>query len=108
MAKYYAVRNGYHTGIFNTWDECKKEVSGFSGAEYKSFTKLEDAKAFLGENEQISLFDEPKERKSTAVAYVDGSYNISTKEYACGVIIFYEGKETTFSRKFSNPENASM
>ena len=31
MAKYYAVRNGYHTGIFNTWDECKKEVSGFSG-----------------------------------------------------------------------------
>ena len=68
MAKYYAVRNGYHTGIFNTWDECKKEVSGFSGAEYKSFTKLEDAKAFLGENEQISLFDEPKERKSTAVA----------------------------------------
>ena len=108
MAKYYAVRNGYHTGIFNTWDECKKEVSGFSGAEYKSFTKLEDAKAFLGENEQIRLFDEPKERKSTAVAYVDGSYNISTKEYACGVIIFYEGKETTFSRKFSNPENASM
>lgn len=55
MAKYYAVRNGYHTGIFNTWDECKKEVSGFSGAEYKSFTKLEDAKAFLGENEQISF-----------------------------------------------------
>ena len=42
MAKYYAVRNGYHTGIFNTWDECKKEVSGFSGAEYKSFTKLEE------------------------------------------------------------------
>lgn len=99
MAKYYAVRNGYHTGIFNTWDECKKEVSGFSGAEYKSFTKLEDAKAFLGENEQISLFDEPKERKSTAVAYVDGSYNISTKEYACGVIIFYEGKETNIQQK---------
>ena len=38
MAKYYAVRNGYHTGIFNTWDECKKEVSGFSGAEYTEAT----------------------------------------------------------------------
>ena len=87
--------------FFNTWDECKKEVSGFRVRNIKVFTKLEDAKAFLGENEQISLFDEPKDNKSTAVAYVDGSYNISTKEYACGVIIFYEGKETTFSRKFS-------
>ena len=104
MAKYYAVRNGYHTGIFNTWDECKKEVSGFSGAEYKSFTKLEDAKAFLGENEQISLFDEPKERKSTAVAYVDGSYNISTKEYACGVIFSMTGKKRHSAENFQIPK----
>ena len=99
MAKYYAVRNGYHTGIFNTWDECKKEVSGFSGAEYKSFTKLEDAKAFLGENEQICLFDEPNERKSTAVAYVDGSYNMRAE-----LLFFMRGKKRHSAENFQIPK----
>lgn len=108
MAKFYAVRNGYHTGIFNTWDECKKEVSGFSGAEYKSFTKLSDAQDYLGINKQVSLFDETTDDKNTAVAYVDGSYNIKTKQYACGVVIFHDGEEVTFSRAFTNPEMALM
>lgn len=108
MAKFYAVRNGYHTGIFNTWDECKKEVSGFSGAEYKSFASLSDAQAYLGINKQISLFDENNSKKNTAVAYVDGSYNIKTKEYGCGVVIFHDGRETTYSHSFSDPEMAVM
>lgn len=108
MAKYYAVRSGYHIGIFNTWEECRKEVSGYSGAEYKSFTKLSDAQEYLGVNQQLSLFDEPVTEKNTAVAYVDGSYNIETKEFACGVIIFHDGKETTYSRAFSDPELATM
>lgn len=105
MAKYYAVRNGYKIGIFGTWDECKKQVNGFSGAEYKSFTSLEDAKAFISGNVKVSD-DTPSE--DCAVAYVDGSFNVKTGEYACGVIIFYKGEEITFSKKFSDPENAVM
>ena len=35
--KFYAVRCGLIPGIYNTWDECSKNVSGYSGAEYKSF-----------------------------------------------------------------------
>ena len=35
--KYYAVRKGLNPGIYNTWDECRKNVIGFSGAIYKSF-----------------------------------------------------------------------
>ena len=45
--KYYAVKNGRKIGIFESWDECKLQVDGFSGAEYKSFTKKEEAKAYL-------------------------------------------------------------
>ena len=33
--KIYAVRKGHKTGLFYTWDECKKAVYGYSGAEYK-------------------------------------------------------------------------
>ena len=39
--KFYAVRKGKEVGIFNTWDDCKAQVNGFSGSEYKSFTTME-------------------------------------------------------------------
>ena len=46
--KYYAVRKGRKTGVFATWAECQKQVTGFSGAEFKSFGTMEEAKAFVG------------------------------------------------------------
>ncbi len=107
-AKYYAVRNGYHTGIFNSWDECRGEVDGYSGAEYKSFARLADAEDYLGINKQVSLFDEAAAQNNTAVAYVDGSYNAQTKIFGCGVVIFHNGAENAFSKAFSNPEAALM
>ena len=38
MAKFYAVKEGKKPGIYHTWDECKEQVNGYSGAVYKSFT----------------------------------------------------------------------
>lgn len=108
MSKFYAVKNGYHIGIFNTWAECQKEVSGYSGAEFKSFSSLSDAKEYLGINQQISFLDEADENNTAAVAYVDGSYNISTQEFGCGVVIFFSGEEYTMSKCFSDPEMAQM
>ncbi len=108
MAKYYAVRSGYHTGIFNTWEKCRKEVSGYSKAEYKSFTSIEAAKKYLGIHEQISLFNDDTPKGSTAVAYVDGSYNIQERRFGCGVVIFYGGKEFTFRRAFDNSSLTQM
>ena len=35
--KFYAVANGYKTGIFKTWADCKDSVHGYPGAKYKSF-----------------------------------------------------------------------
>ena len=49
--KFYAVRCGLIPGIYNTWDECSKNVSGYSGAEYKSFESREDAVKWLGEGD---------------------------------------------------------
>lgn len=39
--KFYAVKKGKNIGVYNTWDECKKQVNGFSGAEYKSFSTFQ-------------------------------------------------------------------
>lgn len=45
--KVYAVKKGITTGIFNTWDECKRQVHGFPGAQYKSFPTLKEAQEYL-------------------------------------------------------------
>jgi ribonuclease HI len=48
--KFYVVWKGRKPGIFSSWDECKAQVDGFAGAEYKSFESLSEAKeAFKGE-----------------------------------------------------------
>lgn len=45
--KVYAVRKGRNTGVFDTWEECKRAVHGFSGAVYKSFETRQEAQDYL-------------------------------------------------------------
>ncbi|MBO6605252.1 ribonuclease H family protein [Psychroserpens sp.] len=42
--KYYTVWKGHHTGIFETWEDCKAQIKDFKGAQYKSFSTFEAAK----------------------------------------------------------------
>lgn len=46
--KFYAVRVGRTPGIYLSWDECKKNVDGFSGPVYKSFKTRAEAEEFMG------------------------------------------------------------
>lgn len=50
--KIYAVKKGRVPGIYRNWDETKKQVDGFSGAEYKSFENITDAIDYLGWQEK--------------------------------------------------------
>lgn len=50
--KIYAVRNGRKTGLFSTWPECQRQVTGYPGAEYKSFVSAEEARKFLAGAEE--------------------------------------------------------
>ncbi|KAI9674857.1 MAG: hypothetical protein M1829_003597 [Trizodia sp. TS-e1964] len=45
--KFYSVRVGHSPGIYDSWDECFRQVKGFKAATFKSFTTLSDAQAFL-------------------------------------------------------------
>ncbi|RNC88065.1 MAG: ribonuclease H [Winogradskyella sp.] len=45
--KYYTVWKGHHTGVFETWDDCKAQIKDFKGAQYKSFSSFEAAKKAL-------------------------------------------------------------
>tara|TARA_Y200000002_G_scaffold381141_1_gene394347 strand:- start:2175 stop:3122 length:948 start_codon:yes stop_codon:yes gene_type:complete len=45
--KLYAVHKGRKPGIYNSWDECKKQIDGFSGPIYKKFDNRSGAELFL-------------------------------------------------------------
>lgn len=111
--KFYAVRSGRRPGVYDTWDECKNQVHGFSGAIYKSFPDRSEAERYVsgkqgefpeqnGDSEGADLPD------GSAVAYVDGSYNVKTGEYSCGVVFLTDGEEFHLSQKGEDEELAVM
>lgn len=131
-SKYYAVKEGRNIGVFGTWDECKAQVDGYSGAVYKSFKTLDEAKAFIGITVQSGLDKNDGEKQGLkkveksentdvergeacaglsvgeAVAYVDGSFNVTTNEFSYGAVIFYDDKEVHLKEKFDSEELAAM
>ncbi|MCF8323931.1 MAG: ribonuclease H family protein [Leadbetterella sp.] len=48
--KFYAVWSGREKGVFSSWDDCKKQVDGFDGAQYKSFESKTEAENALKRN----------------------------------------------------------
>lgn len=102
--KYYAVKKGLVTGIFQTWEDCRASVNGYSGAEYKSFPTLEQAREYLGLTN-----DKQVERDGDYVpVYVDGSYNSTTEEFSYGMVVIYGDREETFCEKYGDRELSSM
>ena len=82
--KFYAVRRGRNPGLYLKWDDCKTQVLGFSGAEYKSFATKAEALAYL--DGASAPFDAP-EHGDILTAYVDGSYDAESGRYAYGCVI---------------------
>ena len=136
--KFYAVRKGHRVGIFESWEECKVAVEGFSGAEYKGFTNLTEAEAYLGI--VASVVQDNRSKGSTAtvvsgecqgdtgkvsqkapahhneptspdtlITYVDGSYEHSLGKYAFGcVFLMPDGTIYVENGSGNNPESAKL
>lgn len=91
--KYYAVRVGKEPGIYRSWEDCKNQVHGFKGAEYKSFKTEEEALSYMGLGSSVSP-DLDHMDPGQMVAYVDGSFNKQTETYGYGLVLFtQDGKE---------------
>lgn len=69
--KYYVIWQGKKTGIFTSWDEVKKYISGYPNAKYKSFLSQEEARRAFSDPSSVK----PTEKKKKAKYYVvwDGS-----------------------------------
>ena len=85
--KFYAVRKGLRTGIYENWQECQAVIDGYSNAEYKSFSTREEAEQYMGVNCCINEGEMPAVSETKVIAYVDGSYEDKLKKYSFGCII---------------------
>lgn len=51
---FYAVRNGRQEGVYQSWDDCKEQVNGYSGASFKRFDTLQEAQNFTNSQSSSS------------------------------------------------------
>ncbi|AVN61143.1 ribonuclease H1 domain-containing protein [Mesoplasma florum] len=107
--KYYAVKQGRNIGVYETWEECKIQVEGYTNAVYKSFSSKADAEAFIKGAQTIS---KPKQKieieENAAVAYSDGSFIKDNNTYSYGAVVMWQNKEFHFSKRYRDDELKSM
>lgn len=126
--KYYAIRNGKKTGIFNdSWDNVKPLVNGYPSAVYKGFKTKEEAEEFMGyvgdgyppkvresivpvathplENDSSLASKQPKKQ----IRNSDFKWDEDTFDYS-GLVAFTDGsvKYTIPSNKGGQPEGTSF
>lgn len=138
--KYYAVAKGKTPGIYLTWNDCKAQVDGFSGAVYKGFATVQEAEEFVvrygdgttetvtdGKNnlqrnaekpfakaadtqQNIQSDDntEPVSTDTHLVAYVDGSYEHSMRQYAYGCVLVLPEDTVTLNGSGNEEDYVSM
>jgi len=76
-AKFYTVWKGKRPGVYETWEDCKVAITGFKGAQYKSFTSFELAKrAYNGNYEEYK-----GEKKGKAVLTQEQLLKIGQPSY---------------------------
>ncbi len=91
--KIYAVRKGRQTGLFGTWEECRRMVQGFPGAVFQSFATQQEALEYLkgaaAAQPQAgqAVAEEAQDPQDLLVVYVDGSFDQRIKRYSFGCVI---------------------
>lgn len=91
---YYSVKRGVKPGIYHTWSKCEENVKGFSGAIYKKFKNLDEAKEFLDDMKIFTINKKERESSSNNIfIYTDGACSKNGTIYARAGFGIYFGKD---------------
>jgi ribonuclease HI len=116
--KYYAVRKGRQTGIYQDWDSCKTQVDGFAGAQYKSFSTREEAARYLEGQSPAPAASAPRTPREPSVSppipaghvviYADGACSGNPGRGGYGTVILHGGQRRELSDGFRRTTNNRM
>lgn len=76
MSVFYVVHKGRKPGIYNNWNECKKQITNFDGAVFKKFTDAKEAGEFL-----VNGFPNSKKPRSIVVKENADKKNLEKIDY---------------------------
>lgn len=91
--KYYGVRNGRIPGVYDDWNDCKKQIDKFPNATFKSFPTEKEAQDYF-HNTAAPQIPTNELRESQIDIFVDGSYYRNRYSWAFAV---YESDKLIFS-----------
>ncbi|HOU97491.1 MAG TPA: ribonuclease H family protein [Bacteroidales bacterium] len=100
--KYYVVWQGFNTGIFDNWEECKKQVEGYTGAKYKSFVSFDLAYQAFHKSE---IHDDLIKAIPQKGLCVDAAYSSSTHAMEYRGVVLPEKKEIFHQGPFYDATN---
>lgn len=103
---FYAVKIGRVIGIYTTWNDCKKNIHGYSGAIYKKFDTIDEAKLFI-KNDTVSgnqIINDNFDFLNCINIYTDGGcINNGKKNAKAAIGIFFsENDDRNESRKLKS------
>lgn len=102
--KFYVVWQGKRPGIYNKWNDCKAAITGYKGAQYKSFSTFAEAKkAYNGNYNDYKGKTTPKIVDKELLARIgEPNYNSIAVDAACSGnpgIMEYRGVETKTAKE---------
>ncbi len=129
--KFYVVWKGRKLGVHKSWDECKKAIDGFKGAQYKSFKTWDEAldqyqnhkpgspssssastvtkSKSTSSNGGIKTYtsDEILEMKETIKIFTDGGCEPNPGEAGSGVAIYHNNEIAELWYGLYNPNGTN-
>jgi ribonuclease HI len=102
--KYYVVWKGHIPGVYASWDECKKQIEGFTGAVYKAFLDKnmadkavkEGSENYIGIDNRLIAFT--KEQKALIGEPLSNSISVDAACSGNPGVLEYQGVHTSTGR----------
>ncbi|MCS6990817.1 MAG: ribonuclease H family protein [Chitinophagales bacterium] len=104
-AKYYVVFSGRKTGIMRTWAECAAATHGFSGAQFKSFSTLNEARHALASFQKHHTPTPPDASPKVPSICVDAACNTATGTMEYRAVELASRKELFRNGPFAHATN---
>lgn len=93
---YYAVKHGFHIGIFEKWEDAKKQITGYPRPIYRKFDSLEDATIYMQNDNIINTnIQEILIQQDTYNETNDYDYKKWSKYVDNNIYIFTDGSKTS-------------